>query len=219
MLLKHIYLYLKLDEYPDELATPFGFHTRYVCNFLERRLRELKFRAEGFSKICVQGCHVPDESCPIVPDNAALASVAFDEQRYRALTEDEYHEFFIAMLREGFENCARQHSIPLEELLDTIDDFRRGGFKNEWVQKTKLLRAAGLRASLMCRLAMDRFVLTLRLERRGDIVFEEPVLETKPDELIFDYRVKDVALEGDTVVVKDKFGRPTFSLPLSSVAQ
>ena len=55
MFLRHVYLYLHLDEYPASLATPFGFRTRYVCNFLERRLREMKFRAEGFSKICVQG--------------------------------------------------------------------------------------------------------------------------------------------------------------------
>ena len=71
MLLKHIYLYLNLDEYPASVATPFGFSTRYLCNFLEQRIQPLKFAAEGFSKICVQGRHRPLDDCPIVPENAA----------------------------------------------------------------------------------------------------------------------------------------------------
>jgi hypothetical protein len=212
VLLKHIYLYLNLDEYPDELATPFGFETRYVCNFLERRLRALKFHAEGFSKICVQGCRVPGESCPIVPDKAALPTVRFDQQGYLSLRQTQRHEFFLAMLSEGLDKCARHHHIPIEELRRAIEDFRAGDCRNEWVHQTKLLRPTGLRATLMCSLDTKEFVLTLRLERSGTVVFEEPILETKPDELIFAHRFKEVVLDGDSVIVKDRFGAPAFSV-------
>jgi len=212
VLLKHIYLYLNLDEYPAELATPFGFQTRYVCNFLERHLRALKFHAEGFSKICVQGCRVPGESCPIVPDNSALAPVRFDQRSYNSLRQTQRHEFFLAMLSEGLEKCARYHDIPIEDLRRAIEDFRAGDYKNEWVHQTKLLRPTGLRATLMCSLDMNKFVLTLRLERSGNVVFEEPILETEPDELIFAHRFKEVVLDGDSVVVRDRFGGAAFSI-------
>ena len=59
---------------------------------------------------------------------------------------------------------------------------------------------------------MEKFVLTLELKSKGTVVFDAPILETKPDETIFAYRFKDVVLEGQTVVVKNKFGKPTFSL-------
>lgn len=217
MLLKHIYLYLNLDEYPNDLATSFGFRTRYICNFLERRLRTLKFYTEEFSKICVQGRYSLEEACPVVPDNAAVPSVMFDQDRYQALGSNEQHEFFIGMLCEGLEKCARYHRIPLAEMMGAIEDFRRGGYKNDWVHQTKLFRAVGLCASLLCSLDTERFILTLRLERKGTIIFVEPILETKPDEIIFAYQFKEVVLDGDSVVVKNKFGESIFSLELGSM--
>lgn len=217
MRLKHLYLYLYRDEYAAELATPFGFETRYLCNFLERRLHELKFDAHGFSKICVQGRHEAEESCPIVSENAALASVAFDQGRYESLAPNGHHEFFIGMLLEGLEKCARYHQIPLSEMKIAIEQFRRGGYSNEWIHQKKLLRGIGLHASLLCAVDKDKFVLTLKLERKGTTVFEQAILETKPDEIIFAYQFKEVVLEDKTIVVKNRFGEPTFALQVSSL--
>ncbi len=218
MLLKHVYLYLNLDEYPDALTTAFSFRTRYLCNFLERRLHRMRFHAEGFSKICVQGCHQPVSDCPIVPDNAVVPTVAFDEPTYAALGPGEEHEYFIAMLTQGLEKCARAHPIPLAELLAGIDEFRRGGYRNEWTHQTKLLRPAGLRASLLCSLDPERFRLTLRLDKQGSTVFEQQILDTKPDEIIFVPDFKEVVLEGGEVVVKRKRGERLFAVSLDSLA-
>jgi len=217
MLLKYIDLYLNLEQYPSELATPFGFKTRYICNFLERRIRPLKYDTDGFSKICVQGNRVPEQSCPIVSETAAVPSVAFDEERYRVLENDEIHEFLIAMLVEGLEKCARHHRIPLAQMQDAIEDFRSRGYTNEWVHRKKLLRGTGLRAYLLCSLDIEKFTLTLRLERNGRTVFEEPILQTKPDETIFAYRFKDVVLNENTVIVTGKFGDPTFTLDIGTL--
>lgn len=216
MLLRHVYLYLNLDEYPPSLATPFGFQTRYVCNFLERRLRAQKFQSTGFSKICVQGTGAPVDSCPILPEHAVVPKVAFDAGRYQSLGPGERHEFFIGMLVEGLEKCARHHRIPLKEFLASIDEFRHEGYENEWVDQSKVLRPAGLRASLLCSLDADRFVLTLQLERTGTIVFSEPILETKPDELIFAYRFKTLVFDGESVVVNNKFDKPLFTVDVTT---
>lgn len=217
MLLKHVYLFLHLDEYPAELATPFGFRTRYVCNFLERRLGELKYQARGFSKICVQGRHARLDVCPIVSENAALPTVAFDQSRYVALHAGEAHEFFISMLAEGLERCSKYHCIPFVELKSAIDAFRKGGYRNEWTHQKKVLRPVGLHASLLCSLDQERFRLSLKLERKGVPVFDQQILETKPDEIIFAHRFKEVALDGDDVVVKDKFGKTLFSIHVASL--
>ena len=212
MVLKHIYLYLNLEEYADEISTTFGFRTRYVCNFLERVLRPLKFSADGFSKICVQGRHVADESCPIVPENAALPSVHFDQRLYETLGTGERHEFFLEMLVHGLEKCARFHSIPLRELREGVDAFRKQGYRNEWIHQQKNLRPLGVLASLECSLDQERFVLTLCLERKGATVFEEAILETKPDEIIFGYRFKDIVVADKSIIVRDKFGHQTFRM-------
>ncbi len=217
MRLKYVFLYLRPEEYPGELGSSFDFKNRYLCNFIERRLHELKFDALGFNKICVQGRHRPEELCPIMSENAAVPSVAFDEERYNSLGANAHHEFFIGMLLEGLEKCARHHKIPLSDIKAAIEKFRHGGYRNEWTHQKKLLRGVGLRASLLCTLDTERFVLTLKLERKGDTVFEQPILETQPDELIFAYQFKEVVLEGETIVVKNKFGEPTFAVDLSSL--
>jgi len=217
MLLRYIYLYLNLDEYSEELATPFGFRTRYICNFLERRLKTLKYHTDGLSKICVQGMRFPEEACPSVPENAVAPSVKFNQDRYLMLGPDEHHEFFITMLLEGFEKCARYHPIPLAEMKEEIENFRNGGYKNKWIHQSKLLRPAGLRASLLCSLDTERFDLTLKLERKDETVFMERILETKPDEIIFEHRFKEISLADDLVIVKNKFGEEIFWLELSKL--
>lgn len=216
MRLRHVYLNLYRDEYPKALATPFGFRTRYVCNFLERRLRPMKYHVDGFSKVCVQGRHQPLETCPIVGEHAALPTVAFDQARYESLRPGEEHEFFIAMIVQGLDRCAQHHQIPIAALKDALDEFRRGGYRNEWTHQTKLLRQVGLQASLLCSLDPERFRLTLRLEKKGTTVFEQQILETKPDEIIFTHQFKEVLVDGESIVVTNKFGRPLFSLPIPS---
>ena len=122
------------------------------------------------------------------------------------------------MIFEGLARCAQEHEIPISELTMAIEEFRRGGYRNTWTHQRKLLRPAGLHASLLCALTSDRFGLILKLESNGATVFEQEILETKPDELIFAHRFKEVVLECDAVVVKDKFGKPLFSMPASSLS-
>ncbi|NJL56722.1 hypothetical protein HC928_17365 [bacterium] len=102
-------------------------------------------------------------------------------------------------------------------MLAKIEEFREGGYVNRWIHKSKLLRSVGLRATLNCDLDTRRFVLMLRLEKNGVVIFEEPILETKPDEVIFAYRFKDIVLEGRTLVVTNKFGDPAYRINIDSV--
>jgi hypothetical protein len=60
--------------------------------------------------------------------------------------------------------------------------------------------------------------LTLRLDRKSETVFHERILETKPDEIIFTHRFKHVVLDGDNLVVTNKFDEPTFTVDLGSLA-
>lgn len=217
MILKHLYVYLDPDEFRDDIQVPFGFKTRYLCSYVERALQRIRYQAEGFSKICVRGSAHDIGACPIVPENAAVPSVGFDREEYETLAPEEHHEFFIRMLLEGLETCARFHRIPLTEMHACVDEFRRGGYRNEWIHCSKTLRQVGLRASLLCRLDVAAFALTLRLDRSGKTVLEDVILRTEPDELIFSHRFKDVVLEGSTVVVRDKFDRPAFAVDAASL--
>jgi len=217
MRLKHIYLYVNLEEYPKELATAFGFATRYFCNFIERQIGGLKFDAKGFSKICIQGCHDPEKSSKIVSERALLATVPFDQARYLASAPYERSEMYAAMLKAGFEQAARDFGVPYGALEKAIQEFRNQGFKNEWIHQRKLFRPLNVQAYLCCSLNSEKFFLTLTLEREGKTVYSKLILETLPDEMIFGYRFKEVVMMGDDIIVKDKFGDPAFTLNIADV--
>lgn len=211
MILKNIYLYLNNEMYPKYIVTKFGFQTRYMCNFLERKLKKLKFKSEGFSKICVQGNPGPKEECPIVSENAAVPTVSFDSDKYLSLSKEGLHKYFFEMLNEGMGKCSRYHNFPLNELIASLEEFRTGGYVNHWVHKSKNLRGLDLKSVLHCELNMDEFSLFLKLEKKGQVIFEEKILETKPDELIFAHKFKEVKFDSESIVVLDRFGGTVFS--------
>lgn len=217
MLLHDISLYLMPDEYLGDHSvdvSAFEFRGRYLCNYLRRKVQKLRFNAERFRAILVQGRRGGCEPVWISGNDNLVSPVRFDQARYDNLKPGEQHEFFISMLVEGLHKAARHHKIPLKEILGFIEDFRRGGYKNEWVHKTKLLRGTGLRAGLLCSMDSERFQLTLKLERKGEVVFQEVILEELPDETCFHYQFKDVTLKGGKVVVTRRSeGTPTEPAP------
>lgn len=214
MLLRHFYLGLSNDGYPGDVYGPFSFRTRYLTNFIEERLRKKRFHAEGFNNIVILGHPNPREECPIVSDRAVAPQVEFDQNKYESLVPDEYHEFFMSMLIPGIEKCARHHEIPKQHLLDSIAAFRAAEYRNEWIHKRKIVRELGIIATLHCKMDYKRFVLTLEIERDGRIVFSKDILETPPDEIIFEWQYKHVSIKDHMLLLSDKFSREHFRINL-----
>lgn len=214
MIIKHVYLDLNGDEYERQLVVDFGFRTRYICNFIERGIRSAKIRSAEYDAICMRGTAAPMSSCEVVPESALRVPVAFSLDAYQALTPHDHHEFYISMLQEGFARCCQERHLPSSPFAQAIDDFRRARYVNEWTHKSKMLEG-NIKATLQCHLDCQKFVLTLILEKQGRQLYHAPVLETKPDEIIFAGLFKDVVSSDGYVTVTDKFGDPTFSLDLA----
>lgn len=211
MIFKDLRLYLS-EEFPRGIGSEFLFRSCYFSNFLTRRVRALRLLRD-YKGFIIQGCQVITPP-RISPEANLIVSVGFSSAAFAELRPGEEHEFFVAMTVDGLDRCAQQHQIPIAELTTTLEEFRRCGYRNEWTYQRKLLRQVGLQASLLCSLDPERFRLVLKLEKKHRAVFEQQILETKPDELIFAHRFKEVVVDGDSVVVKDKFGKALFSMPI-----
>jgi len=193
-------------------------------SYLHRNVKPLKFRSGQFDSILVQGSIEPDQPAWIDVEHNLITPVHFAQARYDSLKPCEHHEFFISMLVEGLHKAAKSYEIPLKEILGFIEDFRKGGYRNEWVHQTKLLRGTGLRATLLCSMDSERFQLTLKLERKGSTVFEKVILTEMPDETCFAHQFKDVVLKGRKILVRPKHWEvpgtpPLFVLDLKDVDQ
>ncbi len=123
----------------------------------------------------------------------------------------------MAVRSKPVEKANRDFPIPYEVLIRGIEDFRKGGYKNEWVDKRKLLRPLGLHATLLCDMDTKRFQLTLLLERKGKTIYREPILTTLPDEIMYKGDFKEIVVDGAKILVMEEYGKVTFSLDVSTL--
>jgi hypothetical protein len=156
--------------------------------------------------------------CSFQGNAGLIVPVYFDQARYDSLGPDEHHEFFLGMYIEGIEKANRDFSIPYDVLVQSIEDFRKGGYKNEWLDKRKLLRPLGLHATLLCDMDTNRFQLTLLLERKGTTIYRQPILTTLPDEIMYKGDFKEIVIDGSKILIMEEFGKVTFTLDTSTLA-
>lgn len=215
--LRDVALQLDNNEFDVPYRSDFVFRSCYVCNYLSRRSRQLKLQADGVGIIAVEGSAEPAPNTFMWDRRAAIVPVHFARHEYDSISPGEEHEFLLAMLQAGFEKCAREHQIPLEALLRLVDEFRAGGYLNEWTHAKKRFRDYGIDVRLHCSLDPRRFRLRLEVVRGKRTLFDEVVLETQPDELIFAHRVRDVVVENGALIVRGDSGKQTFSIAVEEL--
>lgn len=214
MFLRSVALYLNQLEFDHEFGSDFLYRTRYLCNFVSRKLRSERIESNGFNQICVEGTRSPTDECRIVPEKSLMAKVGFDEGNFRRLALSQSHEFFIEMLMDGLEKCAARFAVPVVSIRDCVDEFRLSGYQNQWIHHTRKFRDRKLIASLVCSLEQDRFLLNVVVESPNSILHSGTVFETRPDELHFQYRLGKLEIQGDRLVMKTSAGKETLLLAL-----
>lgn len=218
MILRDVALVLKAEDYPRTYRSDFAFRARSTCSFISRVLPPLKFKTAGFWRIVIAGSQVPEMVCRVRGGDVLYVDVGFDQQSYESLAVNELYDFFLDMLKKGLSEANQSFDFPYDELLGAMEAYRTGGYRNEWVHKKKLFRGRnGLRGCLLCAMNTERFVLTLRLERRGEILYEAEILETKPDELCYAYQFKDLVIKDDKLVVTSRISKPLAEFDLNSL--
>jgi hypothetical protein len=216
-MLNYIGLMLNVEEYERMYRSDFLFQERYIGNYLGRPLKAAKFKTEGYNKLIINGQSKPAAQCSIVPEKSLSAPVHFDQPRYDFIGPGEKHEFFLGMYIEGIEKAHRDFPIPYDVLMQGIADFRKGGYKNEWVHQRKLLRPFGLHASLLFDLDSKRFRARLQLERKGTVIYDHTVLEELPDEICYAFQVKAIDVDGHNILVRGTHDRITYTLDVNTL--
>lgn len=219
MLLRHVDVELSSEDFKLSVVVPFGFRARTLGNFMERQIRPLKFGADGFGKFLVRGRSPADQGPALGSSNSLIVSVPVDLEEYRRLDvgSDALFELYISMLCEGLERCRGKFELPFEAFGAAVDQFRAGGYQNEWCHQKKLFRAAGMHVYLMCSMDQKSFRLRLRVERKGEELFDREILKTKPDETIYKAKFKELKFGDGVIEVVNRWGEQLFVLPLGEI--
>lgn len=218
MILKSLYLHLEQPKFPVAYAYAVLKGSRFICNFVERTaLKPLKFRVDGFNRICVVLDPAPQQEFFVNTAGAAAVWLPFQRERFDKLAFEERPLFYIEMIQAGLQTMEKHCPVPRLAIEEALQAFKAGGLLNEWTHVKRRLKSPGLSASLSCKLTQEKFTLSLTVEKSGTTLFDSAILETDPDENAFAYRFKDVVLEGDKLVVTGKHSTNLIELPLSDL--
>jgi hypothetical protein len=221
MILKSIYIEIDESDLPKEYRYEFLKRSRQICNYLEREvLGKIKFDSNGFNRIVISLKNDPEPGVFINSEKVACVDLAFDRGLYDSKVRDtDLSRYYMDRLREGLQKCAKSIEIPKAELLAGMKSFEDGGMRNEWIHVSRAFKKHGLTAMLHCELTQTAFHLRLTVADGENQLMDHQVLETNPNELVFENRFKDIKIEGDELVVTSRIGPPLWSTPLAKLSK
>lgn len=224
MKLRYIALHMNdLSGYNDLFRIKFNEHSRFISNYLSIHVRKLKFETDNtFKMISV----IPSQkkeaiTFQILAENVINATVPFDPKKYEEMGEIEKYEYYLALLEEGYRICAQHKNIPLDELIRLNQQFRDGGYKNEWIHKRKVFKDLGLDITLYCCFTSSEFRLRMGVVNRESKkeFLSGTVLVTPPYEVSYEYLFKDIVYDQDShsIIITDYFNRPKFIFLINDI--
>lgn len=217
MILNNIFLYPDLVEFNDrnEDLTIVRNQTRHICNYLARNLQKLKFQVNGFNRICIIGMNDP-KGIYINSSSVLSVGVPFKMDECKEIKRKDLGDYYSSLIKIGLNDCAQVYKLPIEEMFFWLEELKKNNYKNEWIFKDKTFRKYNLKCQLKCAIDLDKFTLTLVVYRKNEEIFNEIILETLPDEIIYHYKFKDVNIIQDTITVTTRLNedKVLFQLPL-----
>jgi len=204
--------------YDQDYRYKFLLHTRFISNYLSRMIRKYKIETDGtFDMISVHPTPGTLDECTIIPDKAVAVSISFDKERYEKIKGTADYEYYLELFETGFKKASEFKTIPLDTLLDLMDDFRKNGYKNEWLHKKKRFKERDIEVVLDCRFTTFDFRLIATINRlsTGEKLCSGVVIHTEPDEINFNKMFKDILIDGRNIVITDASDGPRILINLN----
>ena len=209
---KKIY-YIALDrirgcQYPVDMSA-FRGNTRFISNYLSKAVRPLNLIGNGLYNMI--GVKVTSDESKIGPlfNNSVQIYLHISNEEfvaYKSMTnlKDRY-EFYLSCLERGYKLAATDYNIPVDELLKLHQQFRDGGYKNEWIWKKKPLKEYGLYLIFRCRFTTFDFTLSLEVYdlKKTHLITEGLITRRAPYEVSYDWVFSKIALSNKTTIEND----------------
>lgn len=213
--------------FPDEAFNlKFNKNARFICNYLSKTVRKLNMETDGTYKMISVHPHAIQNSSKMyysdyVFSNAIYLSSKEMEQYTQMVNLTERYEFYLSLLERGYRQAATfKEEVSVDALLSLHQQFRDGGYKNEWLFKKKQIRDFGIYIYLNCYFTSFDFRLELEAYslKTKELVTKGIVIRTPPNEVCYDYKFKQIALEDDKLVILDFLGHPRYEMDLHKLS-
>ena len=220
---------LNLDK---EFVYKFNFNQRFISNYLSKAIRRYHYETDGTYKMIgveIDHNYVPNRRRPkqfMIINNALSIIVPVKQSDIDAYNHEtsliNRYEFYLSVLERGYHLINDNYKeIPVDLLLSLHDEFRNNGYKNEWLFKRIRAKEYGLIIEFHCEFTTFdfRFILSAYNDCSKEMIAQDYIFRTGPDEVFYDYVFKKVQVEGDKLIVYGFIGTKSFIIDLPSLAK
>lgn len=207
MNLRYINLWIDTTSgYDEDYRYEFKLHTRFINHFLSIQIRKLKLETDGtYNMIFVAPMPNNIEECKIIPLDVLKVTVPFDKNKYEQIKKTKNHEYYLELMEEGFKKASKIKNIPLDSLINLLNDFRKNIYKNEWLFKKKKFKKQDIEVILDCKFTSFDFQLVISVNKIStkEKLVTGTIIRTLPDEIYFDKMFKDILVDNDYLIITD----------------
>ena len=229
MRVRYITLHIRWPHesgFPDEdFNDKFNWNARFISNYLSKAVRKLNIETDGTYNMISVNPDAKKNHCKIVSEfvlkNDILVSNEEIERYCQMNNLTDRYEFYLSLLERGYLQAQGfKESVPMEALLSLHQQFREGGYKNEWLFKKKLLRNFGIYIYLNCYFTTFDFSLELEVYdlKTKALVTKGIILQTPPDEICYDYKFKQISIMHDKLIILDFLAHPRYEVDLRDLS-
>lgn len=219
MNLYYISLGLDYNDYVvknEKLLYHFNLHTRFISNYFSKVIRKQKYKTDGtFNMISVEATEYDVKQTKLVGFGDVIrVNLPFDKNRYEKIKGTSDCSYYLELLEEGFKKASDFKEVPLKVLLSIMEEFRRGGCKNEWLHKKKHSKEDDLEVILNCEFTTNYFQLIATINQvstKRELVCGV-IIKTEPDEICFEGMYKDIIINGYDIIITDKSDSPRIQI-------
>ena len=215
MNLYYISLGLDYNDYVvkhEKFLHYFNLYSRFLSNYFSKAIRKQKYKTDGtYNMISVESTEFEIKPTKLVGFGDVIrVNLPFDKNRYEKIKGTEDCSYYLELLEEGFKKASEFKEIPLETLLNIIEEFKQGGCKNEWIHKKKRFKEDDLEVILTCEFTTNYFqlVATINQISTKKEVVSGVLIRTEVGVSIHEGMYKDILVKDDEIVITDKSDSP-----------
>lgn len=187
-------------------------------------IRRYKIATDGsFNMIFISITKDVDSCNFIVPCKQINVNLHVSEDEikmYIEMHETERFEYYLSLFERGYQIAGRYRQIPLQALLYLHDEFRKSGYKVEWLFKKKYISEYGINVLLNCQLSSYDFKLLLSVfDKQKTLIGEGEIFYTYPDSIFFWKTIKTMMISDKKLIILDFLGRPQFECSLKMLSK